>query len=70
MRRALQTTSWLALIGTILPSALYLLGLISLASCQWTMLAATAAWFAATPLWMGREPRRGQGESVATSQAG
>jgi len=67
MRKALQTTSWLALIGTILPSGLYLLGLISLAGCRWTMLAATVAWFAATPLWMGREPRRGRHESAESA---
>lgn len=47
--------SWLSIVGTILPSVLYLFGVLSLDSCKWMMLCATVAWFVATPLWMGRE---------------
>jgi hypothetical protein len=55
MRRVLQVISWLALAGTIVPSALYLAGRIDLDESKWALLAATIAWFIATPLWMGRE---------------
>lgn len=54
MRRVLQTISTIAIIGTILPSLLYLLELMSLPACQWAMLVSTVAWFTATPFWMGR----------------
>ncbi|MBN1911524.1 MAG: hypothetical protein JW818_17415 [Pirellulales bacterium] len=54
-RRLFQIVSWLALAGTILPSVAFLAGSVGLPSVQWTMLAATVVWFAATPLWMGRE---------------
>jgi len=54
MRRTLQTISWLAIVGTILPSFLYLLDLVSLSAVKWTMLVATVVWFAVTPWWMGR----------------
>ncbi|MHB0957753.1 MAG: hypothetical protein ACYC6N_10145 [Pirellulaceae bacterium] len=51
---ALQFISALALAATILPSVLFLMGRIPLATCSWLMLVATVVWFAATPLWMGR----------------
>lgn len=59
MRRLAQTLSALAIIGTILPSFLYLLNLLSLAACHWAMLAATVVWFTVTPFWMGREAATG-----------
>lgn len=57
MRTIAQILSWLAIVGTILPSFLYLFNSMSLENCQLTMLAATIVWFVATPLWMGREPQ-------------
>ena len=56
MRRILQLISALALIGTILPSYLYFIGLIDLDTNKWLMLFATIVWFAVTPFWMGRLP--------------
>jgi hypothetical protein len=54
MRRVLQIISWLSLAATILPSVLFLAGRITLDQSKWALLAATIAWFAATPFWMGR----------------
>jgi hypothetical protein len=45
----------LSIVGTILPSVLYLFNILSLDACKWVMLCATITWFVATPLWMGRE---------------
>jgi hypothetical protein len=55
-RIALQIISWIALAGTILPSILFLADRLSLDTSKSWLLAATVAWFIATPLWMGREP--------------
>lgn len=55
MRRLLQLISWLAFVGTALPSALFLFDKIDLDRTKWLMLVATIVWFAVTPLWMGRE---------------
>ncbi len=52
MRRSLQIISWLALAGTILPSCIFLAGRMELDTVKTLMLAATIAWFVATPLWM------------------
>jgi Na+/H+ antiporter NhaA len=54
-RRLLQVISWAALGGIIIPPLLFLLGNIELETTKNWMLAATIAWFAATPLWMGRK---------------
>jgi hypothetical protein len=54
MRIILQIASWAALTATILPSVLLLANVLSLDQTKWIMLAATLAWFIATPLWMGR----------------
>jgi hypothetical protein len=51
----LQLISWVALVGTILPSILFLTGRGSPELTNWLMLLATIGWFVATPLWMGRE---------------
>ena len=55
MRRALQIGSWASLAATILPAVLYFLDALSLDAMKLWMLAATVAWLAATPFWMGRE---------------
>jgi hypothetical protein len=57
LRLIVQLISWLAILGTILPSSLYLVDQISLDRCQWLMLVATIIWFVVTPLWMGRKER-------------
>jgi len=55
MRIILQVASWAALAATILPSLLFLANRLDLNQTKWLMLAATAIWFVATPLWMGRK---------------
>ncbi len=52
MRQTLQIISWLALAGTILPSCIFLVGRMELDTVKTVMIAATIAWFVATPLWM------------------
>ena len=54
MRLLLQIVSFLALVGTILPPAAYAAGALGPETMKLCMLGATAAWFAATPFWMGR----------------
>jgi hypothetical protein len=54
-RQLLQAISGIALAGTILPAILFLVGAISLDMSKNWLLAATVAWFIATPLWMGRK---------------
>lgn len=55
MRIILQVASWAALAATILPPLLFLANRLDLGQTKWLMLAATAVWFVATPLWMGRK---------------
>lgn len=55
-RSVLQLISCLALVGTILPSVLFLADRMSLDASKGWLLGATVAWFIATPLWMGRKP--------------
>jgi len=57
MRRLLQVISWSACAGTVLPSFLFLAGVMGKSEVQRWMLLATIVWFVATPLWMGREHR-------------
>ncbi|MFP6763328.1 MAG: hypothetical protein VB858_06915 [Planctomycetaceae bacterium] len=54
-RRVFQTISGLCLAGTVLPSVLFLGGLISLEQSRTLLLLATVGWFVQTPFWMGRE---------------
>ena len=61
IRRVLQTVSWLALAGTILPSCLFLAGQMGSDAVKTAMLAATIAWFVATPLWMLDKPDEASG---------
>jgi len=53
-RRVFQTISGLCLVGTVLPSILFLTGLISLEQSRTLLLLATIGWFVQTPFWMGR----------------
>ena len=54
MKRAARLVSLVALAGTILPPVLYFTGHVELDVMKVWMLAATIAWFAATPVWMDR----------------
>jgi len=58
VRRMLQTLSWMALAGTLVPAILYVTGAVTLASVKTWMLAATVVWFVTTPLWMDRHEAR------------
>lgn len=51
----LKPLSVAALFLILLPCLMYMFGSLSLDAVKWTALAGTAAWFVATPLWMGRE---------------
>ena len=53
-RRIIQIISWLALVGTIVPSLLFLAGRLDLDQSKWLLLAATIVWFVTAPLWIGR----------------
>lgn len=53
-RIIIQIVSWLALVGTIVPSVLFLAGRIDLEQSKWVLLVATIAWFLTAPLWIGR----------------
>ncbi len=44
--------SWLSLVVLILPSFLFLIGRIEIASVNWIMLSATIVWFVSASLWM------------------
>ena len=46
--------SYLALVVTILPSLLFLLGKLSQEQVSGAALVGTIIWFITTPLWMGR----------------
>ena len=54
MRRILQIISGAALVGTILPSILYLGDRLTLDRATICLSVATLVWFIATPFWMGR----------------
>lgn len=53
-RRIIQIVSWLSLVGTIVPSLLYLAGTVDLEQSKRLLLAATIGWFVTAPLWIGR----------------
>ncbi|MBN2295023.1 MAG: hypothetical protein JXM70_21520 [Pirellulales bacterium] len=55
MRPLLQIISVIALSLTVFPSLMFFAGMMELDRMKWLMMAATVAWFIATPLWMGRE---------------
>ena len=54
MKTAARLVSLAALVGTIAPPVLFFTDQLGLDATKWWMLVATAAWFAATPLWMDR----------------
>lgn len=62
MRTAAQIVSWLALLGTLVPSVIYLAGGTSLDAVKTWMLVSTIAWFLTVPVWMGRTGKKDPGE--------
>mgnify|MGYP001150911864 CR=1 FL=1 len=54
MKHAARLVSLAALAATIVPPVMYFTGQMALAVAQGWMLAATVAWFVATPIWMNR----------------
>ena len=54
MKHAARLVSLVALVATILPPLLFFAGGMDLDTMKLWMLAATVAWFAATPLWMNK----------------
>ena len=54
MKRAARVVSYSALLATIVPPILYFTGAMGFDAMRVWMLAATVAWFAATPMWMDR----------------
>lgn len=55
MRKLLQALSWLGLVGTLLPAALHLFGLVALDDVKTLMLVSAILWFVTTPVWMERK---------------
>jgi hypothetical protein len=55
MTSVLRVVSAAALVGTILPPALYFGGSMDLGATKTWMLLSTVAWFAATPFWMWKK---------------
>lgn len=51
----LKLISLAALVLTVAPSLFYLTGTMTLDTTKTIALVGTVAWFATTPLWMGRE---------------
>lgn len=54
MNQITKITSLIALGLIVLPSLLFLAGVIGLGATKLLALIGTLAWFAATPLWMSR----------------
>ncbi len=54
MRKLLRALSWTALLGTLLPSVLFLSGSLEREGVATVMLLATLLWFATVPFWMER----------------
>ena len=52
MRSLARVVSLLALVATILPPTLFLLGRMELEAVKVAMLAGTVLWFASAPVWM------------------
>ena len=55
MKQIAKIASLIGLGATIAPCLLYYAELIGHDAVKWTALIGTIVWFAATPVWMGRE---------------
>ena len=54
MKRVLQLSSAVALVGIVVPPALFFRDQLTHEGMQTVMLLATVLWFAVTPFWMSR----------------
>lgn len=54
MRTVAQILSWLALLGTLVPSLAFLAGSMTLDAVKTWMLVSTVLWFITVPFWMDR----------------
>ena len=54
MKTVAQVISWIALVGTLVPSIAYLAGGLTLDAVKTWMLVSTVLWFVTVPLWMDR----------------
>ena len=52
MKRAAQILSYVALVATLLPAALFFADKLELPMAKAWMLGAALVWFLATPFWM------------------
>ncbi len=52
MKRAAQALSYLALLATLLPAALFFADKLELPAAKAWMLGAALVWFLTTPFWM------------------
>lgn len=52
MTTVAKVIALIALVGTALPSVLFLAGSLTLPTAQTYLLVATICWFVAAPLWM------------------
>lgn len=57
MQAFAKIVSFLALLGIVVPPALYLVGHLGLDTVKLWMLGATVLWFASVPFWMGRSAK-------------
>lgn len=64
--RFAQLVSLFGFLGTLAPAALYAFGYVSLDQVKLGMLAATVAWFVATPVWMDRAKDSAPAETPPT----
>ncbi len=56
MQSLAKLLSYAALLGIVVPPALYLAGQLPLDATKLWLLVATLAWFVTVPFWMGRKP--------------
>ena len=55
MQTPAKLVSLVALAATIVPSLLYVAGMIGHEPVKWLALLGTIVWFIATPMWVGRK---------------
>jgi hypothetical protein len=57
MKYIAKLVSGIALLATIVPSALFFAGIVEHSAVKITALVGSIMWFVSTPMWMGRELR-------------
>ena len=65
MSRLAQLLSMVALLATLLPSTLFLMGYLAHDDVKSVALAGAIVWFLATPFWMGRAEDKDEPEASA-----